>query len=212
MQTKRQNKLTKRELKSLLAGSIIAAFLVSSPYLFYLYKGFPDVQIWETSFFGIHFTYNSNYYESVYVLAWTIFAKIFPLMYLSIWFFTCKHWWYHAILIPMAMYIFQIYGTLDDDLRFSDFGEIYVLAPLILIALLFIYGIRMRIFDRIHGVDYSELKRVTFKGKIKEKNKRAGVYMVGAEYLDDYAQEPDAPSYQQNYDDDDEDDEPLYMG
>ncbi len=111
------------------------------------------------------------------------------------------------------MYIFQIYGTLDDDLRFSDFGEIYFLAPLILIAILFIYGIRTRIFDRIHGVDYSELKRVNFKGKIKEENKRKGVYMVGTEYLNQYANEPNVSYNNIEVEDEDEDDhEPLYMG
>lgn len=206
--SKLQNKLTKRELKSLLAGSFIAAFLVASPYLFYLYQGFPDVQIWKTSFFGIDITYNSSFYGSIQILAWTLFAKLVPLIYLLIWFFTCRHWWYHAILIPIAMYTFQTYGTLDDDIRFTDFGEIYILAPLILIALIFIYGIRMRIFDRIHGVDYSELKRGTFKGEIKEENKRSGVYMVGA---DD--QHPLTGTQTSNPDDDDDEDkEPLYMG
>ena len=212
MQIKRQNKLTKGSLKSLLTGSLIAAFLVASPYLFYLYEGFPNIKVWESSFLGIHFKYTSNYYESVYVFAWTLFAKLIPLAYLLIWFFTCKHWWYHAILIPIAMYILQIYFTINDDLILADFGEIYVLAPLILIALVFIYGIRMRIFDRIHGIDYSELKRVTFKGKIKEENKRSGVYVL-QNTPNHYANDTGAGyGEEQNKEDDDDDDEPLFMG
>ena len=106
-----------------------------------------------------------------------------------IWFFTCKHWWYHAILIPILMFAFQIYSTLNDDLSFVDSNEIFFLAPLIFIMLIFSYGIRMKIFDRIHNIDLTELERVSLKGDIKDED-----------------------GLSNQYEDDDEDDEPLFMG
>ncbi|WP_051907952.1 hypothetical protein [Flavimarina sp. Hel_I_48] len=204
MQTKQQKKYSKVKLKSLLTGSLIAAFLVASPYLYYLYEGFPNVKIWKASFLGLEFTYDSKYYESVYVVAWTLVSKVFPLIFMMIWFFTCKHWWYHAILIPILMFGIQIYLTLNDDLKWMDSNEFYILAPIIFIMLIFSYGIRMQIFDKIHNIDYSELKRVTLKGDIKEENKKD--YPFEASYSSFSAQEEE-----ENYEDDD-DNEPLYMG
>ncbi len=188
-----QKKLTQQRSKSLLAGSLIAAFIVASPYFFYLYEGVPDVKVWNFTFLGLNLTYSSDFYESANVAAWIIFGKLFPLIFIVIWFFTCKHWWYHALLIPIFMYGYQIYGTIADDMRFKDntFDIIY-LAPLIFVALIFLYTVRMKIFDRIHNIDLSELKRVSIKGEINEDEENA------------------KNQYSNRYDDDDE--EPLFMG
>ena len=58
--------------KFLLLGSVIAFLIAFSPYLFYLYEIFPDGPVWENSLF----TYESKYYESVAVAAWTYLGKI----------------------------------------------------------------------------------------------------------------------------------------
>ncbi|MGO4911195.1 hypothetical protein [Leeuwenhoekiella sp. W20_SRS_FM14] len=185
-----QKKLENRQSSSLLTGSLIAAFIAASPYFFYLYEGFPESEFWETSFFGIRLSYDSLNYKNVNVLAWILFGKFIPLLLFLIWFFTCKHWWYHSIIVPICMYSFQIYNTLNDDLAFADSIDIYYMAPIILIVLIFLYTIRMKIFDRIHNIDLSELERVTIKGEIKDENLKSF----------------------QNEDIDDDDDEPLFMG
>ena len=144
--------------KYLLTGSIIAISIAFSPYIFYLYEIFPDGPVWENSFF----TYESKTYESVMAAAWTYLGKVTPLFLLLIWFFTCKHWWYHAILVPISMYAFQIVGTFYDDVYLdSEFlldtnGLIY-LAPFFLLILIILYTVRTQIFDRIYGIDLSEL-------------------------------------------------------
>ncbi|WP_396596701.1 hypothetical protein [Dokdonia sp. R86516] len=67
----------------------------------------------------------------------------------------------------MAMYIFQIYSTLNEDILFSDTEEIYIVIPLIAIVAAISYTIRTKIFDRLYGVDLDqELKRVRWNGKI----------------------------------------------
>lgn len=165
--TKRKSKFhhTDRKTKSkvLISGTLIAISLIITPYLFTLYNLFPDDIIWESPF-G---TYTSRYYESVNVVAWTLIGKLIPLYFLLIWFFTCKHWWYHAILVPICLYTWQIYGVLNDDVQFPDVNYIYVLAPLVLIMAIFSYTIRTKIFDKVHGIDLRELNRVSWKGEIQ---------------------------------------------
>jgi hypothetical protein len=205
MQTKHQKLFKKVSSESLLTGSILAAFIVATPYFFYLYEGFPNVIVWKTSIFGYKFVYDSVYYQSVNVVAWILFGKVIPLFLLLIWFFTCKHWWYHAILVPICMYVVQIFLTLKDDGQIIDSTSgILFLAPIILIMFIFLYQIRMKIFDKIHNIDFSELNRVTLKGEIKEENKKDSPFE--ASYSPSLAHE-DEEEYEE-----DDDNEPLYMG
>ena len=150
--------------KSLLFGSIIALVIIISPYFYYIYQGIPDGDVWDSPFGTI----NSSYYPSVQVLFWTLFNKIVPLFLLLIWFFTCRHWWYHAILVPICMIIFQIYTIINDEIRFPDTDEFYILAPIIFIMLIFSYTVRTKVFDKIHGIDLSELRRGNWKGELQD--------------------------------------------
>jgi len=141
----------------LLTGSILAFCIAFSPYIFYLYEIFPSGPVWENSFF----TYKSMYYENVMTAMWTYFGKITPLFLLLIWFFTCKHWWYHSILVPITMYVYQVISTIYDDVYASKFtidtdGLLY-LAPFFIGILIIVYFVRIQIFDRIYGIDLSEL-------------------------------------------------------
>ncbi len=158
--TKFKNKLsTQGSSKFLLLGSLTAFLIAFSPYIFYLYEIFPDGPVWENSFF----TYESKYYESVNVAMWTLFGKITPLFLLLIWFLTCKHWWYHAILIPTSMYIYQLLVAIYQDLYLEmisyniDSNQLIYLAPFFIGVLFILYFIRIKIFDRVYGIDLSEL-------------------------------------------------------
>jgi hypothetical protein len=156
-----RNKLsTKERSKFLLLGSIIAISIAFSPYIFYSYEIFPSGPVWENSFF----TYESKYYENVLTAAWTYLGKITPLFLLLIWFFTCKHWWYHSILVPITMYSYQLIVTFYDDFYgnsgfIMDSDQLLYLAPFFIIILSVVYLIRIKIFDRIYGIDLSEIER-----------------------------------------------------
>lgn len=177
MQNKQSTKARSKYLlkvnnRSLITGSIIAFFIAISPYLFYLYQGVPEVEIWDSPLGTI----TSNFYGNVSVMMWVFLGKLIPFLLLLIWFFTCKHWWYHIIIVPICMYAFQIYSTLNADIKFSDIQELYLLAPIIFGMLIFSYTIRTRVFDKIHGIDLSELNRVNWKGELvsdKEKKEEA---------------------------------------
>lgn len=134
-------------------GSLLAFVIVTLPFLFYINDIFPDGAIWENSFF----IYHSKYYESVSVFVWVLVGKIIPLTLLVIWFFTSKHWWYLTILIPIAVYTFQLISIIFEDSELLDHTPIYYLLPLVIIILIIVYTIRTEIFDNIHEIDLSEL-------------------------------------------------------
>ncbi|WP_244270315.1 hypothetical protein [Christiangramia echinicola] len=151
--------MTEGRSEFLLLGSIIALLIAFSPYLFYLYEIFPNAPVWENSFF----TYESKYYLNVTTAMWTYLGKMTPLFLLLIWFFTCKHWWYHVILIPTGMYAFQLVVAFYEDVYmdtsiFMDINGLIYLAPFFIIILSFVYLVRIKVFDRVYGLDLSELE------------------------------------------------------
>jgi uncharacterized membrane protein YqjE len=144
--TKQKSKfLVNASKKELIVGSIIATFIAITPYLFTIYQSVPSQESWDT-FFGI---YTSGYYEDVQIFAWTITGKIIPLLLLIIWMFTNKNWWYHVLIVPIAMYIYQIITILNDDLRFAESNQILYLLPVMAIVIPSIYLLRARMTDKI---------------------------------------------------------------
>jgi len=135
--------------KNVLAGSLVATIIAATPFIFNLYQSIPNVKIWNT----LLFTYNSHYYESANVVAWTLMGKLIPLLLLFIWFFTNRHWWYHALLVPIAMYIYQIISTFNDDTLFADTNQIIYLLPVMAIIFPSIYLIRAKMFNKINNAD-----------------------------------------------------------
>lgn len=147
--SKRQDRLSVK--KSLIIGSLIATFIAATPYLFYLYEGIPDGRIWDTFLF----TYQVKHFEDANYFFWIVTGKAIPLILLTIWFFTCRHWWYHTLLVPISMYIYQIVGLFNDDNKFVDEYQLLYLLPVIAIVIPSIYLIRARIFNKLNSVDKS---------------------------------------------------------
>ncbi|WP_235898260.1 hypothetical protein [Winogradskyella ouciana] len=155
-----QHKLTKENLKfrhtdkksynkKILIGSIVASFVAATPFLFYLYEYVPDTTNWDT-IFG---TYVSMEYGSANVAMWVFAMKVIPLLLSLIWFFTCRHWWYHALLVPIAMFSFQCISALNNDTRYMDEFDIVWLLPLMAIIFPSIYLIRAKMFNKINDAD-----------------------------------------------------------
>ncbi|TRZ45221.1 hypothetical protein [Robertkochia solimangrovi] len=153
--------------KSLWLGSLVAFVIAISPYIFYLYEGIPDVKVWETPFF----TFESNYNESVQVFAWVFLNKFVPLYLAIIWFLTCKHWWYHVILIPISMFIFQTITVVNIDIKYVDEMEFYYIIPVMMIVIPVVYLIRLKLFDKVvHGIDLKEIDLELKKYEEEEKH------------------------------------------
>jgi hypothetical protein len=178
-----QHKLTKERLKDpigdknrynrkILMGSLVATLVAATPFLFYLHEYVPDTKEWVT-YFG---TYTSKLYESANVAMWVLSMKIVPLLLSLIWFFTCRHWWYHVLIVPIAMFAFQCIGAINDDIVFMDELHIIVLLPFMAVIIPSIYLIRARMFNKINDYDKTMeeleeefmIKPKTFWGKVSQ--------------------------------------------
>jgi len=137
--------------KTILLGSIIAITVAITPFLFYSYNYITEAKVWDTWFF----TYNSGYYESARMAFWMILSKFIPLLLLFIWFFTCRHWWYHAILVPIAMFAYQLVNVLNDDNAFFDTFDLIYLVPIMALIIPSIYLIRAKMFNKINNAGKS---------------------------------------------------------
>ncbi|MFB9057680.1 hypothetical protein ACFFU9_13110 [Mariniflexile ostreae] len=146
--------MTKEKLrfKNVVVGSVFATLIAITPYLFYLHESVPDTKDWNTFLFS----YNSGYYDSSKVAMWVLTGKIIPLYLMFLWFFTCRHWWYHALLVPIAMYSYQIFEVIskEDEIIFDSNQLIYLL-PIMAIIIPSIYLIRAKLFNSINEVNKS---------------------------------------------------------
>jgi hypothetical protein len=161
MNNKSTHQLSKSQDKGkrfTIGGGIVVLLIAISPYLFYLYESFPTTNVWETSFFTIE-----TNYQSFYLFAWFLTGKVIPLYLFLIWFFTCKHWWHWIILIPIAMYIFQTWGLINQS-RDIDEVELIYMIPLMLILIPMVYLIRAKVFNKMRGDNLRE-----FEEELKQK-------------------------------------------
>lgn len=170
---KQKSKFLAEDKKSLIIGSILATLIAMTPYLFYLYESVPSTAVWNT----FMFTYNSGYYENANVSMWVLTSKVIPLFLLLIWFFTCRHWWFHAILVPIAMYSYQIFLLLrQDNQEFIDSNQLIYLIPIMAVIVPSIYLIRAQIFNKINEAtkslqeleDEFKVRPKTFWDKLKQ--------------------------------------------
>jgi hypothetical protein len=157
--------LLPEDKSSLVTGTVVATLIAITPYLFYLYESVPDNLVWNTFLF----TFTSNFYESAQTAIWILTGKLVPVYLLFIWFFTCRHWWYHVLLVPIAMYVFQIMNILNDDLTYVDELHMIYLIPVMAIVIPSIYLIRARIFNKINDANKS-LEELEEEFKISPKN------------------------------------------
>jgi uncharacterized membrane protein (DUF485 family) len=132
--------------KSLIVGSLVATLLAISPYLFYLYESVPATQVWDTFLF----TFDAGSLENANYVMWLVTGKALPLLFLIIWFFTCRHWWYHVILVPIAMYCYQITSLFYDTTQKIDEFQLMYMVPVMAIVIPTIYLIRAKMFDKLN--------------------------------------------------------------
>jgi len=140
------NKLTKKTIKSqptdkrtkkLISGVVLSLLLVTTPFLFYLYKFAPsDSTTWETPIGTI----GSAGFYSVQVFMHALFTKITFVLLTAIWFLTSRNWWKYAILVPLTMFLFQLFGVINDTLQYIDEFDFWYSLPIIIpILFLLVY-------------------------------------------------------------------------
>jgi len=135
---------------SLYISSFIALLIAFTPYLLYIHQNIAeDILSYET-FLG---TVKGGFYERVYTYIYFFFSKFVPLLLLLIWFITCKHWWVHAILIPLSVYLFQLISVINDGNEFVDTVTFIYTVPITTIVIVILYFIRNKMSVYIQAVD-----------------------------------------------------------
>ena len=153
----------------------MALLIVISPFVFKLHEYVPE----NDSINLLGFTVGSNGFPNVNVFIWFMLGKVVPFYLLLIWFFTCKHWWYHIIIIPVLMYAFQIFEGIEGD-KFIDTENVLWLLPFCMIVIPFVYLIRIKLYDKyVHGIDLdamdAELKALREREAEREAKKNQKV-------------------------------------
>ncbi|NNL16842.1 MAG: hypothetical protein HKO81_09420 [Flavobacteriaceae bacterium] len=132
--------------------SIAIFLIIASPFIYKIHVYFsedPDATI---SLFG--YIVDNNGFPDLSTYVWFLMSKIVPIYLLAIWFFTCKHWWYHIILIPLCMYTFQLFEVIYSEDKFIDTDNVMWLLPICMVVIPFVYFIRIKLYDKyVHGID-----------------------------------------------------------
>ncbi len=155
--------------------SLGLVLIVLAPFIFKLHEYLPKNAEETISFLGM--TFDRNGFEDLSTYAWFLLNKIIPLYLLIIWFFTCKHWWYHIILIPLCMYAFQIFEVVFYwDEQLVDTENVMWLLPICMIVIPFVYFVRVKLYDKyVHGIDLEAMDLELKLYKEKEKQSQSSV-------------------------------------
>jgi len=162
---------SKKARRKLFLDSLMVFFVIASPFIFKLHEYVSSDEGSTINFLGIEI--DDHGFLNLRVFAWFLLGKLVPLYLLIIWFFTCKHWWYHIILIPIMMYAFQIFEGIYDDDKYIDTENILWLLPICMVIIPFVYFIRIKLYDKyVHGIDLeameAELQELRAKKEIRE--------------------------------------------
>ncbi|MGJ8737079.1 hypothetical protein [Zobellia laminariae] len=173
----REKKTVKRKL---IIEGLVALAIALSPIIFYSYKYIPFDNIDSWSVLGMEFT--DNGYGKISMAFYFYLSKIIPLSLLITWFTTCKHWWYHVILIPISMYAFQLYSVFSEDINSIDENEILYLLAVSMVVIPIVYFIRVKLVDKyVHGIDLeameAELTALKKKQAARSNNKKVDKFI-----------------------------------
>lgn len=143
--------------RKIVVETLIVFFIAISPFLFKLYDYLPENPEATINFLG--FEIDNGGFHSVSVYFWFLMSKIIPLYLLIFWFFTSKNWWYHILIIPIAMYAFQVFEVLFDSDDNIDTENIWWLLPICMLVVPFVYFIRIKLYDRyVNGIDLEAME------------------------------------------------------
>ena len=165
----------KKAKRRIFIESIMIILIVTSPFIFKMHEYVTNDPNASLSFLG--FEIGKNGFKNVGVFIWVLIGKVVPLYLLLIWFFSCKHWWYHIILIPFIMYAFQIFETIYDSDNYIDTENLLWLLPVCMVIIPTVYFIRIKLIDKyVHGIDLEamdvELKELKERERKRAEEKR----------------------------------------
>jgi len=147
----------KKVRKRFVIETIMLFFIILSPFIFKLHGYLPRDPEATLEIFGL--TIDRNGFPNIRTHIWFLLGKIIPLYLLIIWFFTCKQWWNHLILIPILMYAFQTFEVIFNEGDTVDSENLIWLLPVCMVVIPLVYFIRMKLVDKyVHGIDLEAME------------------------------------------------------
>lgn len=101
--------------------NIVFFFIFLIPFILYTYRLFPEDE--QIKIFGM--TITSVYFQNVQIMIWAYTQKIIMIMLALGWYYSSKHWWKKAIIVPLTFFVFQFIMLLNEDLFFFDEYEVF---------------------------------------------------------------------------------------
>ena len=135
---------------SLFYGWILVILITTSPYLLYVYKSIPPDITQIDTVFGV---LKGGEFGSVQTFIYFIFTKFVPLFLLILLFITNNNWWSYALLVPISVYIFQLFFIINESSKSFDEIEFIYTIPILIPVLVLLYFIRYKISIYIEAVD-----------------------------------------------------------
>jgi hypothetical protein len=130
--------------------SVLVLLIILSPYFLYINLHIPeDLKKYDT-FFG---TIEAGYFETIQNYVYWIFSKLVPLFLLSILYLTHKKWWSHAMIIPIATYLFQLISVINDSSDFLDGSEFIYTIPIMVVVIVPLFLLRKKLSVYISAID-----------------------------------------------------------
>ncbi|MGB5316286.1 MAG: hypothetical protein WBN56_09810 [Robiginitalea sp.] len=170
---KNQKQLTRKRFT---LESLAVLLILVTPFLFKIHEYFPEDPEAKISILGLELTKNG--FQDISVFIWFLLGKFIPLYLLTIWFLTCKHWWYHILLIPLCMYAFQIFEVLYSNNKYIDVENVLWILPVCMVLIPFVYFLRLKLFDKyVHGIDMEAMAAELdyYKNKERAELDKAGI-------------------------------------
>lgn len=154
---KKVSEKSRKAKKRIIIESFVVFLIIASPFVFKLHEYFSSDPEATIKILGI--SIDRNGFANLSVYAWFMLGKIVPLYLLFIWFLTCRHWWYHSILIPITMYAFQIFEVIFSDNKYIDTENLLWLLPVCMVVIPIVYFIRIKLYDKhVHGIDLEAME------------------------------------------------------
>lgn len=134
----------------LLYETILALLIIITPYLLYLHSQIPEDLEEYNSIFG---TIKPGYFNTIQMYVYWIFNKFVPFFLLTLLYITHKKWWSHALIIPIATYLFQLISVINDNGEYLDEIEFIYTIPIMVAVIVPLYLIRKNISIYIAATD-----------------------------------------------------------
>lgn len=174
----------KKAKKKIFLESLLVFFIAISPFLYKVYDYLPYDSDGNATLLGL--TLGNNGFPDTLTYLWYLTSKIVPLYLMIFWFLTSRDWWYHIIIIPIAMYAFQLFEVFFDSDHMVDTDNIWWIIPICMITIPFVYFIRITLYDKhVHGIDLEAMD-----AELEELKKKD----LTTDNITDFKEEADIPS------------------